>query len=844
MATNYSSNTLRRCPLSEKNLYLVCNAHMDPVWLWEWEEGAATAISTFRTAADLCEQFDNFVFNHNEAILYKWVEEYEPVLFKRIQQLVKEKKWHIMGGWYLQPDCNMPSGESFVRQILIGKKYFEDRFGVNPTTAINFDPFGHTQGLVQIMVKSGFDSYLFCRPDSTFCTLPANEFLWVGYDGSVILGCRILNWYNSPLGGAREKVENWIKDNPDEKLGIVMWGVGNHGGGPSKIDLQDLENLINEEKSFTIVHSTPEDYFKELGHQQDNLPYHNKDINPWGVGCYTSMIRVKQKHRQLENELYMVEKMASTAAMQGLIPYPQEEIQEALTDLLTGEFHDILPGSSIQPVEETSLRLLDHGLEILSRAKARAFFALSSGQPRAEEGQIPVLVYNPHSYKVKGVFECEFQLADINNSETFTMVNVSQNEQQVPTQVEKELCNLSLDWRKRVVFLAQLEPSQMNRFDCQLQVIPQKPKIQLQELDDKISFQTDDLKVVINTKTGLVDKYQIGGINYVLEHAFHPIVMADNEDPWGMLVKSYRQLAGKFTLMTEEEATRFSGVTSASVKPVRVIEDGDVRSVVEVNFKYENSAICQRYKLPKQGTEIEVEVRVHWNEKDKMLKLSVPTCLENSEYIGQVAYGVGSLPKNGDEAVAQKWVAIVSHEQDMAFSCINDGVYGSDFRDGELRLSLLRSPAYAGHPIEDRTIVPQDRYTPRIDQGERLFRFWFNGGKVQDRLLAIDRQALVKNEKPFALSFFPPGQGEKPKPGVVLSDKVVQVTSIKKAEESVDLIIRLFEPTGQGRATTLSLPFVPIQKKILLQGFEIKTLKFNLKTRKFIEIDLMENEIE
>ena len=105
--------------MSSKILYLICNAHLDPVWLWEWEEGAGETLSTFRTAAQLCEEYDEFVFNHNEAVLYKWVEMYEPELFSRIQQLVKRRKWHILGGWYLQPDCNMPSGESFVRQILI-----------------------------------------------------------------------------------------------------------------------------------------------------------------------------------------------------------------------------------------------------------------------------------------------------------------------------------------------------------------------------------------------------------------------------------------------------------------------------------------------------------------------------------------------------------------------------------------------------------------------------------------------------------------------------------------------------------------------------------------------------
>ena len=130
--------------VAKTSLHLICNAHLDPVWLWEWEEGAAAALSTFRTAADLCEEFDGFIFNHNEAILYQWVEEYEPALFARIQKLVRQGRWHIMGGWFLQPDCNMPAGESFVRQIAYGRRYFQKKFGARPTTAINFDSFGHT----------------------------------------------------------------------------------------------------------------------------------------------------------------------------------------------------------------------------------------------------------------------------------------------------------------------------------------------------------------------------------------------------------------------------------------------------------------------------------------------------------------------------------------------------------------------------------------------------------------------------------------------------------------------------------------------------------------------------
>ena len=211
-----------------KRLHLLCNAHLDPVWLWEWEEGAAEAISTFRTAADLCEAFDGFVFNHNEAVLYQWVEEYEPQLFTRIQRLVCAGKWHIMGGWFLQPDCNMPSGESFVRQVLTGRLYFQEKFGVTPETAINFDPFGHTRGLVQILRKSGYTSYLFGRPHEENLPLPEDGFIWVGYDGSEVAAHRFIGWYNAPLGKAREKVENWLKEHGNQEIGLVLWGVGNH----------------------------------------------------------------------------------------------------------------------------------------------------------------------------------------------------------------------------------------------------------------------------------------------------------------------------------------------------------------------------------------------------------------------------------------------------------------------------------------------------------------------------------------------------------------------------------------------------------------------------------------
>jgi alpha-mannosidase len=829
--------------VTKRHIHLICNAHLDPVWLWEWQEGAAETISTFRVAAELCEKNNTFIFNHNEAILYKWVQEYEPQLFKRIQKLVKAGKWNIMGGWYLQPDCNMPSGESFVRQMMLGKSYFKKYFGVDVTTAINFDPFGHTRGLVQIMAKAGFDSYLFGRPMPDFLKLPADDFVWVGYDGSRVLATRFGGWYNSPLGKAAETIEQRIKDNPDRHVFALLWGVGNHGGGPSKKDVADINKLIRQRKDVEISHSTPQAHFADLQQHAASLPAYDKDLNPWAVGCYSSMIRIKQKHRLLENELYGLEKMATTAAVQGLMKYPYDQIHEALCDLMTGEFHDVLPGSSIQPVEDAALRMYDHALEIVGKLKAHAFFALASGQKKAKQDQIPIIIYNPHPFASRQIVECEFQLADFSDTRIFTQVYVYHNGKLIASQLEQELSNLPVDWRKRIIFEADLEPGQMNRFDCKLQEMDKKPTLDAKPQNGKIAFTTKDIDVAINTQTGFIDAYRVGGVDFVGKGAFEPIVITDDEDSWGMRGISFPNVAGAFKLSSKSEAAQFAGVKSAELEPVRIIEDGPVRTVVEALFSYNKSSICQRYKLPKNGVEIEVETRVQWNEKDKMLKLSIPTLGRDCRYLGQVAYGVGELPANGNEAVAQKWVAAISDRDDMALTCINDGTYSSDFCDNRLRLTLLRSPGYSAHPVKNFTILKQDRFAPRIDQGERLFRFWLNAGKVNERLERIDREALIKNEKPFALSFFPCGMGKKPKPLAVLSDGVVQIAAIKRAENNNNIIIRLFEPTGKKRTTTLSLPFIGKKIRVALSGFEIKTLSINPKTGKYTQTDLLENVI-
>ena len=800
-------------------LFLVCNAHLDPVWQWEWDEGAAAAIATFRTAADFCEEFEGFVFCHNEALLYQWTEEYDPVLFKRIQDLVAAGKWHIMGGWFLQPDCNMPSGESMLRQALTGRRYFREKFDVEPKIALNFDSFGHSRGMVQILNQCGYDGYLFMRPDAGRLTLPERNFYWEGFDGSQILAHRLDKGYNSLMGEAVNQAEKWVTEQ-DEPVSLFTWGIGNHGGGPSRIDLQELERFMEQHPEIQIRHSTPEAFFEALQEDRQDYPTFNQDLRSIFIGCYTSQVKIKQLHRRLENELYATEKLLAAAAAQELLEYPAKELEEAEYDLLTCEFHDILPGTSVQPGEEGAERMLSHGLEILSRLRMRGFMAMLAGEKKAAEGEIPIFVYNPHPYPVTDVFTCEYMPANQNWSEDFIYaMELFQDGVQIPAQQEKENSNLNLDWRKRVTFRATLKPSGITRFDGVLKKVPKVNKQASDLSDAPIVFDNGEMLVQISRKTGLVERYCVDGKDYVKEGAFTTVVFRDTPDPWLMTTDRFDNPEGRFVL-AEPKMIKSYVDGSDSVKPgVRIVEDGPVRTVVEAEFVWKTSTLIQTYRLPKQGTQWELEQRVLWHEQDRMVKLEIPSTVKNGEYWGQNMFGADQLFTDGRECVSQKWCGLFN--ENLGLTVINDGIYGSHCENDTVYLSLLRSAGYCVHPIGERQLLDEGRFIPRISQGEHLFRFHICGGDAMLRRKSVDTEAQIHNELPYALNVFPGGDGRKTEPFVTVSDRSIQISAMFMSGE--DLVIRLWNSGNEEKSAMVKIPSLSLEETVLLSGCRFET---------------------
>ncbi|MBE6688353.1 MAG: alpha-mannosidase [Ruminococcaceae bacterium] len=830
----------------EKRLHLICNAHLDPVWLWRWQEGAAAGISTFRCAADFCDEFDGFVFNHNEALLYKWVEEHEPQLFERIKKHVKNGKWKIVGGWYNQPDCNIPSGESFARQILYGKNYFIEKFGIEPDVALNYDSFGHTRGLVQILKKSGYKSYILAR------ILAPGDYKWVGFDSSEIIAHKTFEGYGSVYGDMENKINRFIQfhkgDIPQDAM--LLWGVGDHGGGASRRDLNDIAEIAKKLKNqnINLIHSNPNAHLDTL--DIEKLPVLEESIRPFATGCYTTMARIKKANRQLENILYMSEKMLAHANLMYGTEYDSDAIRQAQEDLMFCEFHDILPGTMIEPGEIDSLNRLGHGIYNMENLQSRAFFALAGGQPKAKENTIPVLVYNPHPYPVDTQISCEFQLSDQNwHYGDFTGGTVYQNGVKVPSQFEKETSNLNLDWRKNLIIDAHLEPMTMNRFDCVLEKQTDCINWDIKKFGKKFDFDNGCMQISFDPDTGLINSYTVDGKKLLDKNSAKLLVINDYADPWGFYLDKYREIAGEFKLLTKEQAADFLGYPDGDVCPFQIIEDGDVRTVIEGLYGYKTSFASVRFFIPKKGNAVKVDVVLHMNEANKMVRLAFNTI--DGEFMGQTAFGTENLPTDGSPAVFQKFCAVKN--SDGAFIISNDGSYSGSYENGALTQTLVRTPIYSAHPIslrsyeedpnctELRRLAPNDRYMKHIDMGVREFSFEFCGDK--DISLA-DFNAAVFNEKPYALCFFPCGDGEKCSSFITIDNKAVTLSAFKKAYDSNGYIIRLYNSSDKAQKVSVKISCIGTDKDITFGKFEVKTFRVDTATGSFEETDMIERPVK
>ncbi len=794
-----------------KKLHLVCNSHIDPVWMWDWDDGVGAAISTFRSAVELLGEFD-FVFCHNEGYLYERIEQCDPALFADIQRLVKEGKWRISGGWWLQPDVIFPSGEALMRQIIQGKEYFSEKFGQMPTVAYNFDSFGHHRGMVQILAKTGYEGYIFCRPMKEIARLKESNFIWQSADGSKIKAF----WesadtlYCTAMGEARQGIEHRIKLREKDDISCALWGVGNHGGVPSRKDLRDLEQF-QKESDIEIIHSNPEAFFAEM---QPNCTF--KEYLPCFIKGYSSMHKIKDIHAELERRLYVTEKLCAAAAMVTAYQPNIAVFKQAERDLATIQFHDVMSGTCAIDGEKSSVEKAKRSIASLAEENFKAFCAMAATEKRAAPDSYPVFIFSPYEKETEAVVETEFLLPHIMESDTeYQEILAYQDGVLVPAQVVKELSNINYDRRKRVAMRVKLAPMSLTRVDCYLELRPIK-KFPLNQ--DKILFEDSCKKVTLNTKTGLIDSFIVDGKEYLAGGAFEPMMFEDNADPWGWnMVKLGKN--GKKFLLTKNDS--FYGKASG----VKVVENGDVMTTVESCFKKNNSYVTVTYKIYKELPYIDVEVMALWNEKDRALKVKIPAAF-GDKYIAQSPYSQESYPRDGREIPAQRFAALVDKER--ALGVYNECVTGQSCDGKTMWMTLLNGSAYCAHPIGNRPLVDDSRDIRYIEEGRHFFNFRISATKAEK----LERESNAFVQKTYSVSYFPGGTGKAAMPAISVDNEYVTMP-VFKANKDGKFVFRLFNNTTKSQKTCVKVGGA--EKTVTLGKHAFETFGFDGK--KIYKID-------
>ncbi|MBE1584441.1 alpha-mannosidase [Nonomuraea angiospora] len=806
----------------DRTLHMIGNAHLDPVWLWPWQEGYQEARATFWSAIHRMDEYPDFVFTCDQVVLLSWVEESDPELFARIRERVAEGRWVNVGGWWVEPDCNLPSGESFARQGLYGQRYLKEKFGVTATVGMNVDPFGHHAMLPAILRGQGMDSYCFLRPGPHESELPGTLFWWESRDGSRVLAYRIPFEYCSPPGEVAGQTEKALGQ-LDRSLGdlMIFYGVGNHGGGPTKANIESIHRYDRMGTFGELTMSSPRRYFdemaKRLGEQGlAELPVWREDLQHHAAGCYSSHSGIKQWQRRAQAALLSAERWAAVAGHDA-----REELGRAWKQVLFNQFHDVLPGSAIEPAYDDARDQLGEAVAISKRIITRAHnvIARDIGIPQ-EDGTQPVVVFNPHPWPVTTRVEMQYGLAP-----TGVRV-VDADGQDVPCQRTQSVATTDDKGRGATVFQAELPALGYRLYRLRQGETPYTSGLTA----SAHHIENDVLRLEIDPETGwpaaLLDKRT--GVDLVAgAQGEHTQICEDPTDTWGHRVVSYDW-------------------PGEAMRTTRVVlrESGPLRARIRVEREWGRSTMAEEFILGVGDDAVEVRVTLDWRERAHLMKLRFPVALESPVATYEIPFGHLTRPVDGAEEPAQSWVDLSGAGAGLAV--VNNAKHGYDVsppgpgRGHSIGITAVRSPVYAWH--DPRLLDPDGDYSYQ-DQGVQRFTYLLVPHAGDWRAAGLTRRAALLGSPVRAMleSFH---DGPLPAARGYLDDGggQVMVTAVKLHEDTPrDLVVRAVETTGRAALATLDLPLARIRLTADFGPGQIRTFRIPLDDPlSAVETDLVE----
>ena len=781
---------------SDKNIYLISHAHQDLYWLWGHNESVKMIQDNLRQAVAFLKEFPQYRFSQSQVAIYKEIEKSDPRIFEEIKGFVKDGRFELIGGESSEGDTNLSSGEAIVRSFLMGQRYFQSRFGKQAKVGWLPDNFGHAGQLPQLLNQAGINSFYLNR-----CAPYQGCFLWEGVDGSKVLAYANPSYVTHLSPTICNDFEKLI---PKQDNLFHVLGVGDHGGGPTRLDIETERKMQKIDKFPSINYSSAEDFFKKAYDNVEKYPYHKGEMQFVFEGCYTSVSGIKEGNRNGEARLFESEVLNSINHLY-FNKYPASELYGAWEKLTFNQFHDIIPGSSIFEANKDAMSTYNQVERAAVETRENAFRNIADHIKLKKDAGQPIVAFNFQPYKGKVLVEAEVFSYDkpfsaelshwMNYYDYYKVTPVDRGQGNFPTVTVKDSKGkvypaqvtggklFPPGYRMKVLFVVDEMPAGGYK-SFYVDVSDPGKKAEGISYKDGV-FETDYFKIKIDSESGriisLVDRktgkeYANGELNTL------NVFMEDKKGS-----------------MKAWSISKINAVEQVKTDSYKIVEEGPVRACIESRRSWGNSHIIERCYIYKSYPRIDYNLEVHWLEagsttKDSpMLRANFPLNISNARFSNHVPFAVIDRPVNGQEVPAQRWVDVTDGKNGIAL--LNKTKYGHSLTNDTLRLTLLRSSAEPDYyPNLGRIMIDYALFPHTGD--------WKNGVWQEGDLF----NNPVYASEPASLSFKPEELFPEESSLYEISSPDVVLTGIKKAEDGNNLIIRLCETAGKESEISLRLP--------------------------------------
>ncbi len=742
--------------------HMAGNTHFDPAWLWTWDEAMASIRATFRAALDRMDEDPNFRYSFCTPAVFEWIENTDPELFARIKQRVLEGRWDVAAeGWWLQPDCNCPSGESLVRQGLYAQRYLMEKFGMKADTMFNIDSFGHSAMMPQILKKSGISNYVYTRPNSDAQPVEDELFNWVSPDGSSVMtyrcgnandGCYPLDTLKC-LRDRREELRNSSHD------ALIVYGVSDHGGAPTKQAIADIRAAMAEMNDVEVVFSDVPSFFRE---QKGKVTSEVAgEMQPQFYGPFSDHAEVKKNNRRAEYALERAERAGFIAAKMCGREYTADKLRRSWKDVMFNQFHDILGGTCIPQV---FVDARDQQGRAIHTANEETHFALQSVCRRIqtignnEDSVWNLIVFNLSGEDYRGVCEAEVQWV------------------------------WEFPWYEGGIEIYDESGNTQNA-----QIINERSAIP--GFRSRFAF--------------IADIPAMGWRTYAVRKTGKP-VQRDVSDTDVQSPFAFRAYEDKGDVWCFNTTSGYGEALEAPVlKERRTVEKGHIFTTVKQVWKLRDSLMEEYITKYSDGT-TDWNCRVSWNEKHAVLKL-IPDLGAADELTAAIPGGAIKRKADGREYPVGSWLKWADT------TIVTEGIFAYDTENGIPRLTLLRSPIFGDLRIGELNYDLDYQY---MGQGihEARIRVIPLSMSVSEAANAADHW----NSAPVVVceANHP---GDLPSAYKGWTCEGAELMAVKPAEDGDGFVLRIAEKNGQAACADIGLYDRSLRADV--NPYEIKTLR-------------------